>query len=52
MHEMSAIAFKHFNGTVLKGNKAAYIKELRGLMEKQQMTPEQLTLAEPIRADP
>ena len=32
MAQMSAIAFKHFKGTVLKGNKAAHIKELSTLI--------------------
>ena len=35
MAEMSAIAFKHFKGTVLKGNKAAHMKELAALIESQ-----------------
>ena len=33
MAEMSAIAFKHFKGTVLKGNKAAHVKELEALIK-------------------
>ena len=32
MFELSALAFKHFKGTVLKGNKAAHVKQLEDLM--------------------
>lgn len=35
MGEMSAIAFKHFKATVLKGNKAAHVKELSELIKQQ-----------------
>ena len=44
MAEMSAIAFKHFKGTLLKGNKAAHIKELGTLIAQQ---PRVLQLAAP-----
>ena len=33
--EMCAIAFKHFKGTVLKGNKIAHVKALTALLEQQ-----------------
>ena len=42
--DMCAIAFKHFGGAVLKGDKAAHIKELAALMGKQ---PEVMRLAAP-----
>jgi hypothetical protein len=44
MTEMSAIAFKHFKGTSLKGNKTAHAKELGDLI-KQQPGVLQLTAA-------
>ena len=33
---MRAIAFKHFKGTTLKGNKAVHVKELAALMGRQE----------------
>lgn len=48
MTEMGAIAFKHFKGTVLKGNKAAHVKELGDLFtETLKMTPAELQMTLP-----
>ena len=33
--DMAAIAFKHFKGTILKGDKASHVKELSQLIEQQ-----------------
>ena len=49
MDEMKALAFKHFKGTALKGNKAAHVKELSQLIAEQ---PGVLPLAAPPPALP
>ena len=56
MGEMAAIAFKHFKGMALKGNKAAHVKELADLIKQQpgvlQLTATTTTTARPTALGP
>ena len=47
--DMDAIAFKHFKGAILKGDKAAHVKALSALITQQ---PDILKLASPAEATP